>query len=176
MPVQIKNPVPTQAIQRNLKAAAAGEVVVGWPDSARHGGKPIHAIALQHEFGLNVPARPFIRKALGDSEAAVLKIASTLNAKILAGADADTNQALNQIGAVQAGAIKESIQAVTAPPLAEGTVRARLRRFQEFRGGKNKSKLESEADDAISSGGAIAKPLIDTGEMLKTVTWLVIQK
>ncbi|EMH6309298.1 TPA: hypothetical protein O4G03_002378, partial [Proteus mirabilis] len=63
---------------------------------------------------------------------------------------------LTQIGATVAGDVKLAIKAVTTPALEESTVKARARRH--------------------SKGKATDKPLVDTGQMLQAVSFVVEDK
>ncbi len=141
---------------KNIKAQ------VGFFDSAKYeDGTPVAVIAQQNEYGnlnKNIPPRPFMRPARDDNKSAWGKIAMQGTKQVLEGKK-NIKQVFDLLALKVEGDIKIAIKQVTKPSLKESTVRARLR-------GKNQGKSVSLT---------VAKPLIDTGYMLASVTHEVSQ-
>lgn len=112
-------------------------------------GTPVSLVAASNELGVpdqGIPSRPFMRMAYKDKKESWNRLAGNLFAQVTAG-KMDWDKALNQIGLVIVGDVKQSITDNTFEPLAESTVAARAR--------KSKSYTD--------------KPLIDTSRMLTSI-------
>lgn len=131
-----------------LKAVLTGidgvQVRVGWFEGTTEpNGTPTAYVAAIHEFGApraGIPARPFMRPTIANNQAAWMQEFAAIARKSLTGG-LDPVQAMDQMGLRIAGEVKQSIQAVSSPPLKPQTVK---------RKGHN-------------------KPLVESGTMLKTV-------
>lgn len=131
-----------------LKAVLTGidgvQVRVGWFEGTTEpNGTPTAYVAAIHEFGApraGIPARPFMRPTIANNQAAWMQEFAAIARKSLMGG-LDPVQAMDQMGLRIAGEVKQSIQAVSSPPLKPQTVK---------RKGHN-------------------KPLVESGTMLKTV-------
>lgn len=133
---------------RNVKDA---RVRVGWfEDSKYDDNTPIALVAYFQEYGTarGIPQRPFMRPAELKNKAKWQQIALQEIRKCVE-SGIPLTQAMMKLGLVVQGDIAKEISTLTQPPLAESTVKARLRR-------KGKKKVT----------GSITKPLIDTGIML----------
>lgn len=98
--------------------------------------------AAYNEFGTeHIPERPFMRSGLRDGVGELRRV-SKVAAKSVVDGRRTTGQALNLIGIAGVGLIQERITDLKSPPNAESTV--------ERKGSSN--------------------PLIDTGEMRRSVT------
>ena len=130
---------------------------VGFFDTAVYpSGVPVAYVASVHEFGWGpIPARPFMRPAMNANRN---KWQSNFlgGFKAVVNGQLTTRQVLDQMGMKISGQIKESIQAVTSPPLQDSTIEARL------------SKL---ANGGKGAQGTISKPLVATGLMLNSVDY-----
>lgn len=146
----------SEAIKKMLKSLQKKQIQVGFFETAKYeDGTPIAYVAAIQEFGHGpIPPRPFMRPA-------ELENKSKWQAGIAAGVKSALNgaitidHALEQVGMVAAGDVRKAVKAVTAPPLAESTVRAR----QSRKKGKK---------------AASRKPLVDTGQMIQAVTSAVV--
>lgn len=121
-------------------------------------GTPIAYVAAIHELGYpagGIPPRPFFRPAMAEHQHEY----ADLTARAVAAAVRETislQNGLSQIGAKAAGDVQLAIQSVTTPPLKSATIAARARRH--------------------SRGMASAKPLVDSGQMLQAVNYVVENK
>lgn len=97
-----------------------------------------------------IPPRPFIRPT-------VMQHQTEWNAFIKKQLEAGVNieDALERLGMMIVGQIQQAIRNVQKPPLAAATIRRRAKK-------------------GFSDGGTLTKPLIDTGQMLRTVRAQVI--
>lgn len=138
-----------------------GEVVeVGWFPAAKYesgpdAGKPVAMVATEQEFGTGtIPPRPFMRTTIAEQSGAWAKIAEKLSRAVLRG-ESNPGDLPEMIGARVAGDVRKKISSITSPPLSEGTITRR---------------------QANKSGAKSAKPLVDTGRMLATLTHMVTKK
>lgn len=124
---------------------------VGWFETAKYeDGTPVAAVAAKNEFGSGpVPARPFMRPTIEAELPQWARIAERAAKQVVAGA-MDQRTAIEVLAAKAAGDIRKAITRVQSPPLAPRTIEARAARG--------------------ASGKASAKPLVDTGHMLQTLT------
>lgn len=136
-----------------LKSAKQKKLNVGWDENATYdSGVPVAAIAAQNEFGnpsLNIPPRPFFRPAIDQnkqewSRQSAKGLKSSLDGKIALEA------VFEALGLMVAGDVRKSISEVTSPPLAESTVKARLRGQDATKGAR--------------------KPLVHTGVMIGSLS------
>lgn len=112
-------------------------------------GTPLSLVAAANELGVpdkGIPSRPFMRTAYKDKKGDWNRLAGELFTQVAAG-KMDWGKALNQIGLVIVGDVKQSITDNTFEPLADSTIAARARR----------SKSHTD------------KPLIDTSRMLTSI-------
>lgn len=144
------------AIRKMLADLEKKEVRVGFFENSKYpDGTPIAYVAAIQEFGYGpIPPRPFMRPAEEANKGKWVKGISSGVRAVIAG-QVTLDHALEQVGMVAAGDVRKAIKAVTAPPLAESTVRAR----QSRKKGKK----------AVSR-----KPLVDTGQMLQAVNSAVV--
>jgi len=101
--------------------------------------------AVWNEFGTeHIPERPFIRNGLRDGVGELKRVSRLVAARVVDG-NLTTRQALNQLGKTGADLVKQSAIDLKDPPNAEVTV----------------------------SRKGSSNPLIDTNEMVGSVTWEV---
>ena len=119
-----------------------GSVSVGFMSGATYpDGTPVAAVAASNEYGVPTrrqPPRPFFRNMIA-------KESPTWGDKLAGLAHLGSNQALSLMGEDIAGALKQSINDLTDPPLSARTI------------------AEKGFD----------KPLIDTSHMINSVTYIV---
>lgn len=144
-------------IARSLSTLPATQVLVGVPSekAPREEGQPITNAELGyiHEFGSpesNIPARPFlfpgIRNATPRFEGYLRQGARAA----LDGNESGIGRALSAAGQVAASAVQTKITTGPFVPLAAATLAARRAR-----------------------GRTGTKPLIDTGQLRRSITWVL---
>lgn len=113
-------------------------------------GQSMAAIAAAHEFGTShIPARSFMRSTLAKRGSRWAQAV----AAYLGSNPGKIREALALAGETASKDIKAAIEEGIAPPLAQKTIRAKMRR----KGSKGKAAL----------------PLADTGAMLETISYEV---
>ncbi|CAG9424407.1 TPA: hypothetical protein ACS78B_000145 [Providencia alcalifaciens] len=121
-------------------------------------GTPIAYVAAIQELGYpegGIPPRPFLRPTMKNKKTEYGQLIFRV-AKAAANGNITVNDGLTQVGAKAASDMKLAIKAVTTPVLDDATVKARARRH--------------------SKGKSTNKPLVDTGQMLNAVTFVVEDK
>lgn len=150
-------------IKKAIKDTDRISFAVGWGKNQKYeDGTPVAAVAVTQEFGdttRHIPPRPFMRPAVENNGNNWKKqfaggIKKVLHGEIL------TGEVVETIALLAEGDIKKAIKAVTSPPLKTSTVMARLK-------GKKQGKAVSLT---------AAKPLVDTGDMLDSITHEEIEK
>lgn len=145
-----------------LKTAIAGldgsKSEVGWFPSARYpSGAPVAGIAYIHEHGSSVnkiPPRPFFRPTVAEKQQEWSATAAKIAKAVMAGA-LDPKAVPEAVALAAEGHVRRYISRLTTPPLNPKTVAARKARLAN--GGKG-------------AQASIAKPLVDTGLLLATLT------
>jgi len=154
----------------NLDAALASLTTdkvlkVGWPEKIRYkeeeGGEFVAAIAAQNEYGaphLHIPARPFLGPAISTNKTAWLDQVRRGAKRAIRG-ETTVLDILDDLGQRASGDVAKAIKAVTSPPLSPITIERRAARYTSK---TNKTNAKT-----------LSKPLVDTGLMLASVTYLV---
>lgn len=143
---------------KNIKDA---RVRVGWFEESKYDDNtPVALVAFWQEYGTKrgIPQRPFMRPAEMHNTNKWRQIAQQEIKKCIESGKPLTG-AMAKLGLVVQGDIYKEISTLTQPPLAESTIKARLRR-------KGKKNIT----------GSITKPLIDTGVMLASLNNKVEEK
>lgn len=110
-------------------------------------------IATFNEYGTkHIPARPFMSTSFKENKEKIQQLIDVLYDRLLRGT-ITIPQALGLIGEFTADRIKEKIRAITTPPNKPSTIKRKMRKRTQF-----------------LSGTAPTKVLIDTGQMINTVT------
>lgn len=133
----------TAKVLAAIKGLDGLEGKTGWFETAHYPeGTPVAYVATIHEFGTpRIPARPFMRPAVADHGGEWLEaLADGARASLNGGPSPEA--VLELVTLQAAGNVAEKIQAVTAPPLKPVTVKRK----------------------------GFAKPLVDTGQMVQSVT------
>lgn len=119
---------------------------VGWFETAHYeDGTPVAYVAAIQEFGTDrIPARPFMRPAVADHGGEWIDLMAR-GAKAAVDGRYTPEQVLEAVTLQAAGDVAKKISAVTAPPLSPVTVKRK----------------------------GFDKPLVDTGQMLQSVTGIV---
>ena len=138
-------------IQSVLKAFGDKKVDIGFFEEAVYpDGTPVAYVAAIHEFGYpagGIPARSFFRPTIAAKANEWARQVAGASLAVIKG-DTTADAALEGIGGMAAGQVAEAIARITSPALKEATIRARTN----------------------ASGGTSSKPLVDTGQMLQSVT------
>ena len=126
-----------------IKGLDGMEGKTGWFETAHYpDGTPVAYVATIHEFGTpRIPARPFMRPAVACHGGDWMEALASGTRASLNGGPAP-EQVLELVTLQAAGNVAEEIQAVTAPPLSPVTIKRK----------------------------GFDKPLVDTGQMLQSVT------
>jgi len=145
------------AFLKSLKAMSSKGVLVGIPhdkDSRSDGSETNAQIAFTQEFGSgvkNIPPRPFLIPAIKKIQPKAIEILKDGAIKAMHGEDIHITY--EKVGLIGQNAVQNEIKNGSFVPLAESTLRAR----------RNRRK----------NGKAGTKPLIDTGQMLNSITYVV---
>lgn len=144
-------------VRRAIEDIQRKRVNVGWFETSRYeDGTPVAYVATIQEVGYGpIPPRPFMRPTISEQREA-WRNTLALGAKRVLDGRMDTSQMLLAFGLSAAGDVAQTIKAVTAPALEPATLRSRQ--------SKKKTK------------GVSSKPLVDTGQMLQSVTAQVSDK
>ena len=161
------------------KNASKKTLEVGFFETARYpDGTSVAGVAAANEFGNpsgGVPSRPFFRNAIaendrwqkpiGEAMAAVTKGKLTLDA------------AFNQLGLLISADVKQSVTDGDYAPISQATIAGRMARKTQgvdnaLKSDASNPKLLAKKKEKIASGVA-TKPLIDTGQLLQSVTYNV---
>ena len=146
----------TEKLRKHLESLAGRKIMIGIPASqGQRDEGPINNAALGyiHEFGSpsqNIPARPFLIPGVRDAiPKARVKLGEAIK-DILRGKQEDAQKALHAAGIIASSRVKMKLVEGPFAPLSGSTIRARERR-----------------------GVSRTKPLIDTGDMQRHITYVV---
>ena len=116
----------------------------------------------------NIPARPFMVPGIENAvDAIVAQLARGMSAVLRDDSDG-VKKAFNGAGIAAERGIKNAIKEGIPPPLSERTLKARASR------GRKGAVLELEARERGEDPGIeLATPLMDTGEMLQSIKYVV---
>lgn len=145
----------SKALEKLADQIKKSKLEVGFFESAKYpDGTPVAYVAAKQEFGYpagNIPSRPFFRNAISQNDGwkdlANKAIGAVVEGRM------ELNQALNQMGLKMAADVKDSITDGSYEALKQSTLDARQSRKR--------------------TQGVASKPLIDTGQMLQSVTYAV---
>ncbi|MCK9466090.1 MAG: hypothetical protein M0Q29_09400 [Thiopseudomonas sp.] len=145
----------SKALEKLADQIKKAKLEVGFFESAKYpDGTPVAYVAAIQEFGNpagNNPSRPFFRNAISQNDG--WKPLATKAMSAVVGGSMELNQALNQMGLKMAADVKDSITDGSYEALKQSTLDAR------------QSRKRTE--------GVASKPLIDTAQMLQSVTYAV---
>ncbi len=136
---------------------------VGWFESSKYeDGTPVAYVAAIHEYGVpekNIPMRATMRPTMQAQRIQWVSLAQAGFTGVFRATET-VSTAMEKIGVKAAGDIHKTISQLYTPPLKVKTVKARLR-------GKKQGRVVSIT---------IAKPLVDSGVLLNTLTHSVEDK
>lgn len=153
------------------------EVLVGFPEDTterKNDELPTAVtnatLAYIHDNGApeqNIPARPFMIPGINDAKARVADKMGQMARAVVAGRDV-VERGFIQVGTLVQTAIRKKINEGVPPPLADATLRARAAR------GRKGAQAELDARaQGLPAGTALAKPLVDTGQLRNAVNWVI---
>lgn len=150
----------SKRLQQAIEAISKAEIKVGFFAHSQHetekGTVPTASIAATQELGSvkrNIPPRPFLHPALEEKRDENVRLMLDTAKDALNGGDIAAN--LEKIGGKLVGDVQTKITEITQPPLSKRTIAARASRHSR--------ELASD------------KPLVDTGQMLRAVTYEVTE-
>lgn len=156
------NGATLKGVVEAIKGIAGVKGSVGWFEESRYpGGTPVALVAATQEFGYGaIPPRPFMRPTIAQEKAAWSKgfadgYRAVLKERVT------PEQVMEQVAGRAAGDVRKTISDLQYPPLKPSTIAARMR------------KRGLPADKATATA---AKPLVDTGRLLATLTHQVEKK
>lgn len=145
----------SKALEKLADQIKKSKLEVGFFESAKYpDGTPVAYVAAIQEFGYpegNIPSRPFFRNAISQNDGWKDLANKAMNAVVEG--RMELNQALNQMGLKMAADVKDSITDGSYEALKQSTLDARQSRKR--------------------TKGVASKPLIDTAQMLQSVTYAV---
>ena len=184
-------------VLQTLKKLAGTRVLVGIPSTgANRLGEASPATQIEnatlayiHEMGSpanNLPARPFLRPGIENSQANWEPYLRQAAEAAFKGDAAGMDKALNAAGTVARDAVKAKITAGIPPPIKPQSMAQRRRhagrpglskREQAKRAGQRAGyrgfyeRYEAGVETSVPAGGVT--PLIDTAQMLNSITYTV---
>lgn len=170
-------------IMKSINSLVSKDVLVGIPDSKAErrdeDGEPINNAQLGyiHEFGSpinNLPARPFLNTGVEDAKEEIAEQLEKAANSALSGKYAQMEAGFNKAGIVAQNSVKNKINSGQFAPLADSTLRARVSRGGS-RGKAAERELASRSEGNAPSNAEI-KPLIDTGQLRNSITYVVRKK
>lgn len=179
--IDVKMKKDAKGLMKELQALADKRVLVGVPEEADNRDeagekRPIGnaALAFIHDNGspaAGIPARPFMKPGIDKAQNKI-----NLQLRQAAGffLDGDAEQgemALHRVGMIGQNAIRNAIEeGENFAPLLRATLLGRIRSRKSLHEYfKNKPWRNDEKFEVISS----FKPLIDTGELLKSISYVI---
>lgn len=163
----------------SLQQLTALELLVGFPqdttqrneDSVGTQGMTNAALGYIHDHGApeaNIPARPFMAPGVEAVKEQAAEVLEGIIDDVRAGVPDAVNRGYHQLGLTVQASIRGVINDGIDPPLAEATLRARAARGRVGA----QQELENRAA-GLPAGTALAKPLIDTGQLRNAVNYVI---
>jgi hypothetical protein len=170
----------------NVNALAKSDVLVGVPqEKAGRKQGPINnaSLAYIHEFGSpahNIPARPFLYPGIKRIRPQAIAMMQQGAKDALTGKLSNVDQVLNKVGILARNSVVNEITDPVPPfvPLKPATIRARLRKTQAGRRKLKQIKkrgvtVTQWAAETDASGNPNIHPLIDSGQLRASITYVV---
>lgn len=173
-------------LAEGLRALAGREVLVGVPEengAREEKGEPTNAqLAYIHDNGApeaNIPRREFMRPGVDAARPEIERILTGTMRKVLRGGGEDAAEVgLERAGAAAASSIKNTIDDGVPPPLSDRTLRQRLKKGRKNgAGAREGAAIELDRRwDGQAPSVEHAKPLVDTGQLRNSITYVVRPK
>lgn len=146
------------ALRQAVKGLDGAQGRVGWFPSAKYeGGQPVAGIAAVQEFGSparNIPPRSFFRTTATEKRESWAHTVEQVS-RAAAQGKIEPGRVIEAVALAAEGHVRETITKIQSPPLKTATIDARKRRL---------------ANGGAGAQATIAKPLVDTGILLNTLT------
>lgn len=147
-----------EALRLAVKGLDGAQGRVGWFPSAKYeGGQPVAGIAAVQEFGSparGIPPRSFFRATATEKQTSWAQTVEQVG-RAAAQGKIEPGRVMEAVTLAAEGHVRETITKIQSPPLKQATIDARKRRL---------------ANGGAGAQATIAKPLVDTGILLNTLT------
>jgi len=141
-------------------------------------GTPIAYVAAIQEYGApaaNIPPRPFMRPTVKEQKHAWTQ-SMQAGVKAVVRGKIEATDVMEQVGALMAADIKQTISEITEPPLSPITVMLRGMRRNDASlivTGKTVGEAAERVQAGETNYGAPTKPLVDEGFLIASITHAV---
>ena len=120
----------------------------------------------------NIPARPFLVPGVKSAQDQVADRLQKGAVAVMNGNPEAADKTLDAVGLMGVSAVQRYMTSGQFQPLSDGTIEARARRGRK--GAKQYLKLKSEGVPTdVLAGAELVKPLIDTGQLRRAVTYVI---
>lgn len=163
-----------------INALTGKQVLVGIPQTTtdrqdeEQGAMNNATLGYIHEHGSpinNIPARPFLVPGVQDVEGKIGERMKKAGKAALDGDKSKAEEELEKAGLVAQNSVRDRLTNGDFAPLSEATIRARARKGR-------KGAIEELASRAAGNepNPANVRPLIDTGQLRQSITYVVRKK
>lgn len=166
--VQQINRLTGKAVFVGVPSEEAGREAAAEED---HGPINNAALAYIHENGApeaNIPARPFLAAGIEENRTAIESRLKKAADEAMKGKLGNVDSAMEKVGQTAQSGVRNKINSGAFEPLADTTLRARARRGRQ--GAKDELKRRAKGESPSTDD---AKPLIDTGQLRNSITYVV---
>lgn len=166
----VKNKLPQ--VLKAIHELAGQDVLVGYPsgekNERREGGMTNAALGYIHENGapeVGIPARPHLLPGVRAAKEPITENFKQAGKAALQGDASKVTRAMHAAGLVAQSSVRDKISSGPFEPLKQATIRRRMTRGKAARKG-----ITVDPATGLLTG---AKPLIDTAQMQRAVTYIV---
>jgi hypothetical protein len=167
-------------VKKNFSSLTDRELLVGVPSEGKQrNDTPVTnaTIAYINDNGspaMNIPPRPFMRPGMERAKSAVIQAFKGGCEDCLDGSKTAVDLALHKAGIIAQSSIRARLNEGIPPPLAEGTLLARVRAKRGVKGAT--AELERRKAGKFASATLNAKPLINTGQLRNSINYVIRRK
>lgn len=152
--------------------------VVGEKGEEQRGPMNMAEIAAVNEFGTEdktVPERSFLRSTFDQERGGLVELSRKLFGQFVDG-KMTVERALGLMGASLAASVKKKMASGVPPPNAPYTLLRKAMTGKTARFFKPEKSNRSSLGRGLAQAGVLAavKPLIDTGRLLGSITWVIV--
>ena len=173
-----------QKVQRSIAALTQTNVLVGIPseraerDDDEGEAEPINNAGIGYimENGapeMNIPRRPFLVPGVKNAQPQITSIFRQATVDALVGDVSGFTRAMNEAGLIASSAVQQKIDDGPFEPLSDRTLRERARKQLVSGGTKKDRRLAAQALATKDYSLINAKPLIDTVQLLRSITYVI---
>ena len=152
---------------------------VGIFESAKYtDGTPVAGVAAVQEFGspkMSIPPRPFMSTTIEEKKGEIKSLFERASKAIIDG-NSSVDDALNVIGGVVSGQIKQTISNISQPALSPVTLHLRKLKKDGVKITGSvvaNAKRKSAKGEDLDTSGVSSKPLVDDGILINSITHAV---